>query len=232
MSTRGRYKETLVVATSNRGKLGELVALLAGMPLEVLAAGDLLPHAPPVAEDGATFADNAIKKARVVAAATLCITLADDSGLEVDLLDGRPGVRSARFAHDRATDAENNAALLGALGFDTRRAGDLGDLEGGAGKTIAARFRCVLALVDPFTAGGEPQTVEGVCEGTITRTPRGAGGFGYDPLFVVEGTDRTMAELSDADKNQVSHRGRALAALRPALERILAARAEQAARVP
>jgi XTP/dITP diphosphohydrolase len=228
MSTRGRYKETLVVATSNRGKLGELVALLAGMPLEVLAAGDLLPHAPPVAEDGATFADNAIKKARVVAAATLCITLADDSGLEVDLLDGRPGVRSARFAHDRATDAENNAALLGALGD----LGDLGDLERGAGKTIAARFRCVLALVDPFTGGGEPQTVEGVCEGTITRAPRGSGGFGYDPLFVVEGTDRTMAELGDEDKNRVSHRGRALAALRPVLERILAARAEQAARVP
>jgi XTP/dITP diphosphohydrolase len=225
MSPRGQYRETLVVATSNRGKLGELEALLAGLPVEVLAASELLPNAPPVAEDGATFADNAVKKARAVAAATLSLTLADDSGLEVDLLDGRPGVKSARFAHDRATDAENNAALLAALG-------SVGDLENVAHKTIAARFRCVLALIDPFSGGGEPQTVEGICEGTITRTPRGSGGFGYDPLFVVEGMDRTMAELGDDEKNRVSHRGRALAALRPVLERVLAARAEQVARVP
>ena len=213
-----------MVATSNRGKLSELEALLGGLPLEVLSAAELLPQAPPVVEDGATFAENAVKKARAVASATLCLTLADDSGLEVDLLDGRPGVRSARFAHDRATDAENNAALLAAVG-------ELGD-EGDAHKTIAARFRCVLALVDPFTGNGEPLTVDGVCEGTITRTPRGSGGFGYDPLFVVEGMDRTMAELSDEEKNRVSHRGKALAALRPVLEQVLAARAEQAARVP
>jgi len=148
--------------------------------------------------------------------------LADDSGLEVDALDGRPGVRSARFAHPRATDAENNAALLTAL--DT-----LGDPPEKAG--FRARFRCVLALVDPFTAGGEPRIVEGACEGTITRTPRGSGGFGYDPLFVIEKTETTMAELAEGEKNRVSHRGRAFAALRPMLEKVLAERAEQTARV-
>ena len=98
----------------------------------------------------------------------------------------RPGVRSARFAHERATDAENNAALLAALDA-------LGDPPEPPG--FRARFRCVLALVDPFTGGGEPRMVEGVCEGTVTRTPRGSGGFGYDPLFVVDRHRTTMAEL-------------------------------------
>jgi XTP/dITP diphosphohydrolase len=219
----GGYKETLVVATGNRGKLEELRALLSELPLEVRAASELLPDAPRVVEDGATFAENAVKKACAVSLATMSLTLADDSGLEVDALEGRPGVKSARFAHDRATDAENNAALLAALG--TSREPD----EAHA-RVIAARFRCVLALVDPFTARGQPQTVEGVCEGTITRTPRGPGGFGYDPLFVVEGTGKTMAELTDDEKNRVSHRARALAALRPVIERVLAERAAQVAR--
>lgn len=223
MGARGPYRETLVVATSNRGKLEELKALLAGLPLEVRAASEVLPEPPRVVEDGETFAENAIKKARAVSQATMSLTLADDSGLEVDLLGGRPGVRSARFAHDRATDAENNAALLAALGaFEGGDARDSG---------LRARFRCVLALVDPFTFGGEPQTVEGVCEGTITRAPRGSGGFGYDPLFVVDGTDKTMAELSDDEKNRVSHRARALMALRPVIERVLEERAAQVARV-
>jgi XTP/dITP diphosphohydrolase len=215
------YRETLVVATGNRGKLEELRALLSGLPLDVRAASEVLPAPPRVVEDGATFADNAVKKARAVSKATLSLTLADDSGLEVDLLDGRPGVRSARFAHDRATDAENNAALLAALGASR---------EPDDSQEIRARFRCVLALIDPFTSGGEPRTVEGVCEGTITRTQRGSGGFGYDPLFVVQGTGKTMAELSDDEKNQVSHRARALAALRPVIERVLEERAAQVAR--
>ena len=94
-----------------------------------------------------------------------------------------------------------------------------------------ARFRCVLALVDPFTGGGQPHLVEGTCEGTITRTPRGSGGFGYDPLFVVAGTDKTMAELGADQKNLLSHRARAFAALRPVLEQVLAERADQARRV-
>ena len=245
------------MATTNPGKLEELTALLAGLPLEVRAVSEVLPDLPAVVEDGSGFAENAVKKARAVARATLMLSLADDSGLEVDLLDGRPGVRSARFAHERASDAENNAALLAALDAARSASGDpvadgFGDgtspaspgsgrnLDGtspaspGSGRdhgALRARFRCVLALVDPFTGGGEPRVVEGVCEGAITRTPRGSGGFGYDPLFVVSGTDKTMAELDAETKNRVSHRAAAFAALRPELERVLRERAEQIARL-
>ena len=217
-----RYEDTLVVATTNRGKLEELRVLLAGLPVSVRSIVEVMHDPPTVVEDGATFAENAAKKATVVARATMMMTLADDSGLEVDALDGRPGVRSARFAHARATDAENNAALLSALDA----LGDPPDPRG-----FRARFRCVLALLDPFTGGGEPRMVEGACEGTITRTPRGSGGFGYDPLFVVTGTDMTMAELGEAEKNRISHRARAFAALRPMLEHVLAERAEHVARL-
>jgi len=215
------HVETLVVATGNRGKLEELRALLEGLPLIVRSVSEVLAEPPRVVEDGATFAENAIKKAQVVAAATLTMTLADDSGLEVDALEGRPGVRSARFAHDRATDAENNAALLAALE----------PLDPPSAPGFSARFRCVLALVDPYTHGGAPQTVEGTCEGHVARAPRGTGGFGYDPLFVVAGGDRTMAELSMDEKSATSHRGKAVAALRGLIEATLRARAEQARRL-
>jgi XTP/dITP diphosphohydrolase len=220
-------RDTLVVATGNRGKLEELRALLAGLPLRVLGVSEVLRDPPRVVEDGATFEENAVKKAREVARATLMWTLADDSGLEVDALGGRPGVRSARFAHERATDAENNAALLAALGNLSDPAS--GELPGEEG--FRARFRCVLALVDPFTGAGEPRTVEGGCEGTVTRAPRGSGGFGYDPLFVVAGTDRTMAELAEHEKNRLSHRARAFAALHPVLEATLRDRAAQVNRL-
>jgi len=233
------YRDKLVVATGNKGKLEELRVLLAGFAppgpvaspghssaVEVVGVADALRDPPVVVEDGSTFAENAIKKARAVAQATLMLTLADDSGLEVDVLGGGPGVRSARFAHARATDSENNAALLAALDA-------LGDRLGAGGPNLdegfRARFRCVLALVDPFSHGGEPLLVEGVCEGTITRAPRGSGGFGYDPLFVVAGTGKTMAELAEGEKNRISHRARAFTALRPVLERVLAERAAQAA---
>ncbi len=205
----------LVLATRNRGKLEELRALLAGLPINVHGLDEVLRRRVQVVEDGKTFAENAVKKARAVAAATLMLTVADDSGLEVDALDGRPGVRSARFAHDRATDAENNAALLAELDA-------LGDPTSSPNPHLyKARFRCALALIDPYSNDGEPLIVEGVCEGAVTRTPRGSGGFGYDPLFVVAGGDRTMAELSEAEKNDVSHRARAARALRPILERIV-----------
>jgi XTP/dITP diphosphohydrolase len=226
--TRPRHIDTLVVATGNRGKLEELRALLVGLPVGVKGVAEVLRDPPRVVEDGATFADNAVKKARAVAHATMMLTVADDSGLEVDALDGRPGVRSARFAHDRATDAENNAALLAALG---RLADPLTGTGPGAGEGFRARFRCVLALIDPFTGGGEPRTVEGVCEGRVTHAPRGSGGFGYDPLFVVEGTTKTLAELAEDEKNRLSHRARAFAALRPMIEQALRERAEQVARV-
>ena len=213
---------SLVVATSNRGKLEEFRALLAGLPVRVHTIEEACARPQTIVEDGATFAENAVKKARAVAAVSMMLTLADDSGLEVDALGGAPGPRSARYAHARATDAENNAALLSALGA-------LPDALGT--RPLTARFRCVLALIDPYAADPEPTLVEGRCEGTITRTPRGSGGFGYDPLFVVDGADKTMAELTEAEKNALSHRARAFAALRPVLARVLAQRDEMIARV-
>ncbi|MDF2694594.1 MAG: hypothetical protein K0S65_2977 [Labilithrix sp.] len=211
-------KHSLVVATNNRGKLDELRHLLADLDVEVLSLQDVSKTPIHVIEDGDTFEANAIKKAREVANATMMLTLADDSGLEVDALGGAPGVRSARFAGERATDAENNAALLAALDALTVDAAGTrtGDFE--------ARFRCVLALVDPFVRDGEPVVVEGTCSGKITRTPRGSGGFGYDPLFLVEGTDRTMAELTEEEKNRISHRARAAQNLRLVLDKTLTAR--------
>ncbi|HEV3193340.1 MAG TPA: non-canonical purine NTP pyrophosphatase [Polyangiaceae bacterium] len=233
MEPRRRHRERLVVATGNRGKLEELRALLSGLALEVQGVGEILAEPPHVVEDGATFAENATKKAIAVARATMMLSLADDSGLEVDALDGRPGVKSARFAHDRATDAENNAALLAQLeALDAVRSAV--DDPGGAGlgpQGLRARFRCVLALLDPFTGGGQVRIVQGVCEGAITRTPRGSGGFGYDPLFVVNGTEQTMAELDPERKNRISHRAAAFAALRPVLQEVLDERADQLARL-
>jgi XTP/dITP diphosphohydrolase len=220
--------DTLVVATGNRGKLEELRALLADLPWRVLGVSEVLAEPPLVVEDGETFADNALKKARAVARATMTLTLADDSGLEVDVLAGRPGVRSGRFAHDHATDAENNAALLAALDVIAHSAGVTAERRGST-EGFPARFRCVLALVDPSVRGDSASTVEGACEGLITRTPRGSGGFGYDPFFVVEGTGKTMAELSNAEKNRVSHRALAFASLRPALAAVLARRAAEVA---
>lgn len=213
-------RHALLLATNNRGKVDELRHLLAGLDVELFALSEIVKKPLVVVEDGDTFEANAIKKAREVAAATMMLTLADDSGLEVDALGGAPGVRSARFAGERATDAENNAALLAALAALDEQAGiRSGDFK--------ARFRCVLALVDPFVQDGEPFIVEGSCAGRITRTPRGAGGFGYDPLFLVDGTEQTMAELSEAEKNTISHRARAAQALRLTLEKTLAARDAQ-----
>jgi XTP/dITP diphosphohydrolase len=212
---------SLVVATHNRGKLDELRVLLSGLGVQVLSVQDVTKRDIVVVEDGDTFEANAKKKALTVAAATMMLTIADDSGLEVDALGGAPGVRSARFAGERATDAENNAALLAALdSLETDPAGT----RTSALVSYDARFRCVLALVDPFVKDGEPTLVEGICEGKITRTPRGSGGFGYDPLFLVEGTDKTMAELDEGEKNRISHRARAFEKLRLALEKTIAER--------
>jgi XTP/dITP diphosphohydrolase len=211
-------KHSLVVATNNRGKLAELRHLLGNLGIEVLSLSDVSKKKISVVEDEDTFEGNAVKKAREVAALTMMLTLADDSGLEVDALDGAPGVRSARFAGERATDAENNAALLAAIDQEMGE-----DLDARA-QDFTAQFRCVLALVDPFVRDGEPFVCEGICKGKILRTPRGSGGFGYDPLFLVDGTDRTMAELSEDEKNTISHRARAVQKLRLALEKTLAER--------
>ncbi len=209
----------LVVATQNRGKLDELRLLLAPLGVQVLSPQDVAKREITVIEDGETFDANAKKKAQTVAGITMMLTVADDSGLEVDALGGAPGVRSARFAGERATDAENNAALLAAL--DSLESDPHGSRTS---ETYEARFRCVLALVDPLVKDGEPFLVEGTCEGKIVRTPRGSGGFGYDPLFVVDGIDKTMAELTEEEKSRVSHRGRAFEKLRLVLEKTLAER--------
>ena len=211
---------SLVVATQNRGKLDELRALLAPLGVQVLSPQDVSKKEVVVIEDSETFEGNAKKKAQTVAGITLMLTIADDSGLEVDALGGAPGVRSARFAGERATDAENNAALLAAL--DALESDPAGMRS--ASPSYPARFRCVLALVDPIIRDGEPIVVEGICEGKITRTPRGSGGFGYDPLFLVDGTEKTMAELGEAEKNRISHRARAFDKLKLVLEKLLAER--------
>jgi XTP/dITP diphosphohydrolase len=209
----------LLLASHNRGKLVELRALLAGLPIDLVSLESALPGRPQVIEDGVTFLDNARLKARGAHAATMMVTLAEDAGLEVDALGGRPGVRSARFASDGATDAENNAALLTAL-------------ENVEDAQRTARFRCVMVLLDPWSEGELHETVaEGTCEGTIVRQPRGGGGFGYDPLFEVDGFGRTMAELGEEEKNRHSHRSRAVAALRPALEALVARRLAAVAKV-
>lgn len=209
---------TIVLATSNAGKVSELRALLGHLPVQLLSVSDVLGEKLVIHEDGATFEENAVIKARAVSAATRMVALADDSGLSVDALGGRPGVRSARFANERATDAENNAALLR----------ELEDVEE---RLRTARFRCVLALADPF-GDGSVQTVEGSCDGYIARAPRGSGGFGYDPLFVVpELGERVMAELGEGEKNGVSHRARAIRALEPVLVRLLNRRLDDVERL-
>jgi XTP/dITP diphosphohydrolase len=199
---------TLVIATSNEGKLNELRSLFGDLPVQLLSLPNVLGDRLVIPEDGATFEANAVTKARTACKATGLFALADDSGLEVKALAGRPGVRSARFAHERATDAENNAALL-------RELEEVPDAE------RVARFRCVLALASPWERE-RVETVEGSVEGLIARAPRGNGGFGYDPLFIVpELGGRAMAELDEADKNSVSHRGRAARAMRALVLRTL-----------
>ena len=186
----------LVVATRNTGKLKEIRALLGG-DVDIRSL-DGYPDAPEVEEDGDTFEANALKKARTIAAHTHEITLADDSGLSVDALGGAPGIHSARFAGPDASDGDNNARLLDHLR-------DVDD----ASRT--ARFQCVLALVTPQ---GDEQTVTGSWEGRILHAPRGDHGFGYDPLFYSPEHGVTSAELPTEKKNEVSHRGQALAKAR------------------
>jgi len=183
----------LVIATTNKGKLREIRELLEGLDINVMGLADFA-GCPDVVEDGATFRENALKKARAIAAFTGKATLADDSGLAVDALDGAPGVYSARFAGKDADDSKNNRKLLKLL-KDTP--------ESGRG----ARFVCVMALAGP---GIKEVTVRGEVRGRITREPRGESGFGYDPLFCYHRAGMTFAEMGPVEKNKVSHRGRAL----------------------
>jgi XTP/dITP diphosphohydrolase len=190
----------IVLATRNAHKVQEIGEAL-GLPGVELVGVDAFPDVPEVVEDGDTFEANAVKKAREVAAAVGTTAMADDSGLVVDALGGEPGVRSARFAGDAADDAANRKLLR-------ERMRDV------PAARRTARFVCVLALAE---ADGTARTWEGRCEGTLLFEDRGTGGFGYDPLFVPEGLERTFAEMSGAEKAVISHRGRAIAAMRPAL---------------
>jgi len=180
----------IVLASNNLGKLRELKDLLLG-DIEVKTAGTLGLELPE--ETGSTFEENAFLKAKSVAAATHQIAVADDSGLEVDALDGAPGVFSARFAGEPSDDARNNALLLVKL-------------AGIPPKQRTARFQSVVAVVGP---NGEAFSARGTIEGEILVAPRGSGGFGYDPLFLIRGYNRTMAELSLDEKNAISHRAHA-----------------------
>ena len=188
-------KINILVATRNRHKLDEFEAILPADVFECVSAFDF-PDIPEVIEDGATLEANAVKKAVTLAVATGMRALADDTGLEVEALDGAPGVYSARYAGEPPDYAANNRKLLDALTEHANR---------------RARFRCVIALAEP---DGRAQYVEGICAGTIATEPQGEGGFGYDPLFVPDGEQRTFAQMSATEKNQLSHRGRALTAAR------------------
>ncbi len=184
----------LLLATQNRGKAREYRHLLAGIPYEIVT----LPEAgiaADVEETGATFEENAVLKATTLAAASGRLTLADDSGLEVDALGGAPGVNSARFAGPGASDAERINLLL-------KKLKDVPE----AART--ARFRCVIAIAAP---DGRVELGSGECRGFITKEPRGTHGFGYDPVFYVPELGKTMAELTPREKNKISHRARAAA---------------------
>ncbi|HVZ70964.1 MAG TPA: RdgB/HAM1 family non-canonical purine NTP pyrophosphatase [Polyangia bacterium] len=196
----------VVVATRNRGKLRELVPLLAGSGLELVTIDELAPDAE-LREDEVTFEGNALAKARQAAAATGLPALADDSGLEVDALGGAPGVFSARYAGVGATDEANNAKLIEAL-------------RGVPEARRTCRYRCVAAFVDP-TRGIEMWRA-GACEGRVTEAPRGDGGFGYDPYFLVVERAQTMAEIPLDEKNHLSHRAVAFRALGVALASVIA----------
>lgn len=192
----------LVVATGNKGKLREFGELLQGVVDTILSPADF-PGFPEVEEDGDTFEANAIKKAMSAARFTGKPVLADDSGLSVDYLGGHPGVHSARFAGESATDADNNALLLR-------------ELDGVPAEQRGAAFHCVIALCFP---DGSCQTFDGSLPGVVLEAPRGSGGFGYDPLFLVPEYGQTFSELPMEIKNSISHRGRAMQMLKAAMEK-------------
>jgi XTP/dITP diphosphohydrolase len=188
----------IVLASGNRGKISEISALLHDFDPSIVVRGlDSFPDLGEIEETGTTFLENARIKARAVCAATGLVTIADDSGLEVDALSGAPGVYSARYSGPDATDERNNAKLLE-------------QLKGVEMERRTARFRCAIFAQAPNNA---KLTAEGVWEGRILTAPRGRGGFGYDPLFLDEQAGMTAAELDPREKNRRSHRGKAMARL-------------------
>ena len=197
----GKGTVKLLVATHNLGKKQEYADLLGGLGLELVSLSEVgIAHK--VEETGDSYAENALQKARSYATVSGLLTLADDSGLDVDALCGAPGVHSARYAGEGASDEERYELLLS-------------DLQDVPDEQRTARFRCVIALVWP---DGRAQTVEGICEGRIALTPRGEHGFGYDPVFYVPEYRQTMAELAPETKNRISHRAQAAAKAREILK--------------
>ena len=180
----------LILASGNKGKIAEFQHLLEELNIQVQSMKEY-PQIGEIVEDGTTFAENALKKARTVCTATGKPALADDSGLMVDYLDGAPGIYSARFAGDGHDDAANNQKVLELM-------------QGVPDKERGAQFFCAIAIVLP---DGREFTAEGICRGTLLHTLQGEGGFGYDPLFYVPQLGKTFAELSMEEKNEISHRG-------------------------
>jgi XTP/dITP diphosphohydrolase len=220
---------TLLIATSNKGKVTEIASLLEGLDCRAIGLEDLPQVPPPVEETGTTFVENAIIKADYYHAASGLLTLADDSGLEVDALDGRPGVYSARYGGEGLSSDQQIALLLE-------------EMKNAPEEKRTARFVCVVALVGAAGATSDKrnfdwhpdralvdspvrprirQTFEGRCEGRIALAPRGAGGFGYDPIFIDTELGRTFAELSPEEKSSRSHRGKALRAAIRYIEMLL-----------
>ncbi len=197
----------LLVATTNSGKFAEVRAFLAALPIRILSLRDLN-NPPAVIEDGASFEANALKKARTLADFSGLLTLADDSGLEVDALGGAPGIFSARYCGVEGDDAENNRKLVR-------------ELAGIAQAQRTARFVCALALCAPRSFGISDWIVRASCEGLITRELTGGNGFGYDPLFFYPPFNKTFGEIDRKTKATVSHRGKALKKLAAALPKLV-----------
>ena len=194
----------LVIATRNTGKLNEIKEILAPLDWEILSLQDF-PGIPETIEDGATFAENAAKKAREVARQTGRLSIADDSGLVVDALQGRPGVFSSRYGGETATDEERVQKLLAEM----------------AGIPMGQRQAAFLCTIAVATPNGEVEVLEGECRGLIAFAPRGEHGFGYDPIFFLPELGKTMAEIDPEVKNRISHRARALEKLKVVLTRFL-----------
>ena len=195
-------KHKIVFASKNKGKIRELKALLYGMNVDISSLEDY-PDAPEIIEDRATFLENALKKARTVSRYAGATVIADDSGLEVEYLNGAPGIYSARYAGDRATDEENNQKLLE-------------ELTNVSAQKRAAAFRCVLVLYRPDDTY---ETFEGKLEGRIALKLEGNEGFGYDPVFIVPEFGKTVAQLDPETKNSISHRALAFAKLKKSLQK-------------
>lgn len=191
----------IVLASRNQHKLIEIRRMLADTNVELVGLDEIAPDGPELAEDEDSFLGNARSKAQQAAAIAGLPALADDSGLEVDALDGEPGIHSARFAGAHGDTAANTALLLERL-------------QGVADEERSARFRCVIVLVDPEDPEDGEIFFDGTCEGRIGRKPRGEGGFGYDPVFFLPERGVTVAQLSDHEKDEISHRGQAVARLR------------------